>query len=214
MANNPSLCKLWTCVKALLLLSHGQASVERGFSVKKQVEIDNLSEDTFVAKRLVCDRKSLAGPLLTETTEVMQDAMRQQLLGKDCTLIEDGWSNIHNDPVSGMCLHVENEAFFLEAVDTTSNKKTAEYCKSLVQKAITSAQEKYGCHVRNIVTDNAKSMEKMRRLLKEEDEDLIVYGCSSHMLNLLGQSVTQSAIIKHIVDIQKYFRNHHVPSLF
>ena len=138
--------------------------------------------------------------------------MRQQLLGKDCTLIEDGWSNIHNDPVSAMCLHVENEAFFLEAVDTTSNKKTAEYCKSLVQKAITSAQEIDGCHVRNIVTDNAKSMEKMRRLLKEEDEDLIVYGCSSHMLNLLGQSVTQSAIIKHIVDIQKYFRNHHVPS--
>ena len=32
------------------------------------------------------------------------------------------------------------------------------------------------------------------------------------MLNLLGQSLTQSTIIKHIVDIQKYFRNHHVPS--
>jgi len=55
MANNPSLCKLWTCVKALLLLSHGQASVERGFSVNKQMEIDNLTEDTFVAKCLICD---------------------------------------------------------------------------------------------------------------------------------------------------------------
>ena len=38
MANKPSLCKLSSCVKALLLLlSHGQATVEHGFSVNKQV---------------------------------------------------------------------------------------------------------------------------------------------------------------------------------
>ena len=63
MANNPSLCKLWTCVKALLLLSHGQASVERGFLVNKQVEIYNLSEDTIVAKRLICDHVTSVGGL-------------------------------------------------------------------------------------------------------------------------------------------------------
>ena len=63
MANNPSLCKLWTCVKSLLLLSHGQASVERGFSVNKQVELDNLTKDSFVAKRLICDHVTSAGGL-------------------------------------------------------------------------------------------------------------------------------------------------------
>jgi len=63
MANNPCLCKLWTCVKALLLLSRGQASVERGFSVNKQVEIDNLTKDTFVAKRLICDHVIWVGGL-------------------------------------------------------------------------------------------------------------------------------------------------------
>ena len=42
-------------MKLLLLLSHGQASVECGFSVRKQVEIANLNEDNFVAKRLICD---------------------------------------------------------------------------------------------------------------------------------------------------------------
>jgi len=133
-------------------------------------------------------RKALASPLLTETTEVLQDEMRIKLFGKDCTLIEDGWSNIHNDPVSAMRLHVENEAFFLEAVDTTSNKKTAEYCKSLVQNAMKSAEEKYGCHVRNVVTDNAKSMAKMRTLLKEDDEDLIVNGSSSPVLTATPRS--------------------------
>lgn len=52
----------------------------------------------------------------------------------------------------------------------------------------------------------------MRRLLAEDDDDLIMYGCSSHLLNLLGQSVTPKAVVKHIVEIQKYFRNHHAPS--
>ena len=63
MANNSSMHKLWSCVKMLLLLSHGQASVERGFSVNKQVELDNLDEDTFVAKRIICDHVASVGGL-------------------------------------------------------------------------------------------------------------------------------------------------------
>jgi len=55
MTNKSSLNKLRSAVEALLLLSHDQATVERGFSVNKHDEIDNLSEDTFVAKRLICD---------------------------------------------------------------------------------------------------------------------------------------------------------------
>jgi len=46
-----------------LLLSHGQASVERGFSVNKQIESDNLAEDTFVAKRIICDHVTSVGGL-------------------------------------------------------------------------------------------------------------------------------------------------------
>jgi len=68
---------------------------------------------------------------------------------------------------------------------------------------------KYGCKVRSIVTDNEKKMGKMKRMLQEDDDQLIVYGCSSHWLNLLGQQVTPSQIMKHIVEVQKYFRNHH-----
>ena len=75
-----------------------------------------------------------------------------------------------------------------------------------------SARKKYRCHVHNIVRDNASSMKKMRRLLKAYNDDLIVYGCFSHYLNLLGQSLASQVIIKHIVDVQKYFRNHHTPS--
>lgn len=47
--------KLWAFCKKLLILSHGQATVERGFSVNKEVESDNMQEDTVVTRRLVCD---------------------------------------------------------------------------------------------------------------------------------------------------------------
>ena len=47
------LCKLypelWAFCQKLLILSHGQASVERGFSVNKEVETCNMQEDTLVA---------------------------------------------------------------------------------------------------------------------------------------------------------------------
>ena len=45
LANNPSYAKLWAVVKTVMLLSHGQATVERGFSINKQVESDSLKEE-------------------------------------------------------------------------------------------------------------------------------------------------------------------------
>jgi len=45
----------------LLVLSHGQATVERGFSVNMQVETDNMHEESVVAKRTICDYVSYVG---------------------------------------------------------------------------------------------------------------------------------------------------------
>jgi len=36
-----------------LLLSHGQASVERGFSVNKELVVENQSEQTLAARRII-----------------------------------------------------------------------------------------------------------------------------------------------------------------
>nr|XP_020460935.1 uncharacterized protein LOC109963032 isoform X2 [Monopterus albus] len=56
--------ELWTFCKKLLLLSHGQATVERGFSVNKEVEADNMQEDTVDAQRMICDYVSVCGGVL------------------------------------------------------------------------------------------------------------------------------------------------------
>ena len=55
---------LWKVVADLLILSHGQASVKRGFSVNKQLEVENLQECSFIAQRLVQDYVQSVGGVL------------------------------------------------------------------------------------------------------------------------------------------------------
>ena len=52
---------LWTVVKLVLVLSHGNASVEGGFSVNKELLIENMHEETAVAQRVVYDAILIAG---------------------------------------------------------------------------------------------------------------------------------------------------------
>jgi hypothetical protein len=53
--------KLWLVAEKVLLLSRGQASVERGFSVNKQAEVDNHIGSIFEAKCMLCDHIAALG---------------------------------------------------------------------------------------------------------------------------------------------------------
>lgn len=55
---------LWKIVRSLLLLSHGQATVERGFSVNREVEQNNLAEASHVALRQINDHVDSVGGIL------------------------------------------------------------------------------------------------------------------------------------------------------
>ena len=73
MATKQHISSIWRVVKHLLLLSHGQASVEWGFSVNRQNEVENLHEESVIAQRLICDhRDSVWG--------IQQVEMSKQLL--------------------------------------------------------------------------------------------------------------------------------------
>ena len=82
------------------------------------------------------NRKTLSGTLLDEMTCNLENEMKSQLQGKECTLVQDGWSNIHNDPVIASCLQVENKVFFLEATDCSDNQKTAEFCRDKLKDSM------------------------------------------------------------------------------
>jgi len=44
-------------------MSHGQATVERGFSVNKEVAVENLTERSFIAQRIIHDHIESVGGL-------------------------------------------------------------------------------------------------------------------------------------------------------
>ena len=48
-------------IKKVLIFSHGNASVERGFSVNKETIVDNFLNKTLVGQRLVYDSIKCAG---------------------------------------------------------------------------------------------------------------------------------------------------------
>lgn len=76
LSNDTRYSKLWKVVQKLLLLSHGQASVERGFSINKQIEADNMYEQTYISLRIVYDNVRSAGGVLNVviTKEMMSYA--------------------------------------------------------------------------------------------------------------------------------------------
>lgn len=49
--------------KKCLVLSHGNASLERGFSVNKEILVENMSEEYMVSRRIIHDAVSAAGGL-------------------------------------------------------------------------------------------------------------------------------------------------------
>ena len=63
LASDDDMRKLWDVVRIILILSHGQATVERGFSVNKVTMVDNLTEHTLIAKRVVKDHVMQVGKI-------------------------------------------------------------------------------------------------------------------------------------------------------
>lgn len=61
LSTRPEMAALWNVVRSLLVLSHGQATVERGFSVNKETTADNIKERCLVGRRAICDHVASVG---------------------------------------------------------------------------------------------------------------------------------------------------------
>jgi len=70
---------LWKVVRMVRTLTHGQASVESGFSVNKKLLIENMEEETIVAQRIVFDAVRLSDMDITKTdmSQKMMACVRQ-----------------------------------------------------------------------------------------------------------------------------------------
>ena len=210
------------------------------FAIAEDPEFKKAMEMTRpgVGGKLLSER-SLAGDLLDKEYEKIDEQMHSnlrvrvtywediilkrqrlsshiQLLnhqGKDVVLSQDGWSNIHREPIIASCVHVPGNTFLHDAVDVGDVTKDAEYCADLAKASIESAEEKYGCHVIGFVSDNENKMIRVRAILEEwRGKSFITYGCSAHYLNLVQNEATPPPIKNQLMEVQKYFRNHQRPA--
>jgi len=66
LEDNDKMHDLWTVVKMILTLFCGNAAVEGGFSINKELLIDNMTEETIVSQRVVFDVIHAAGMVVSK----------------------------------------------------------------------------------------------------------------------------------------------------
>lgn len=156
-------------------------------------------------------RKDISGKLLDEIYHEEREQCFSKLFDSFVNMSVDGWSNVHNEPVICAAITTEqSEVILFESVDTTGKPHTSEYLTEICEVLIKKLKSQYNCNVASLVTDNAYNMAKMRNDLKKSD--IITYGCSAHLLNLLSKDFEIGIIKEHVVQIVKYFRNNHAAS--
>ena len=131
LSGNHIYAKLWPVVKMLLLLSHGQASVERGFSINNTVADVNLSASNLIARRLVKDHVNAIGGLenMTITKELVTSA-RAARSRYQASLLEKQQIKKQSQKNEKRKLHVEEVNHLKE-----KKRKTEEEIKSLHKSA-------------------------------------------------------------------------------
>lgn len=165
-------------------------------------------------------REDIGGPLLDFVYEQEKMKCKNLLEGQTVSLSIDGWSNIRNEPIVCACVTTKDgHTVLTDTIDTSGNRHTAEYLKDVTSKCIKEVESTYECKVGSVVSDNAANMSKMRQQLQNQDNEnddntdvvpnIITYGCSAHILNLLAKDFDIPEASSHVIQIIKYFRNNH-----
>ena len=121
------------------------------------------------------------------------------------TLVQDGWSNIHNEPVIATCLLVDDKYYLLDSVLTGTISKTSDNYRA-VSKFHESGQREIWLHCHEHGVRKCQKYRAKQHSLKAEDDTLIVYAwlwCTLAKLVTLSWSMS--------LKYTSTFRNHQKP---
>lgn len=160
------------------------------------------------------NRQQIGNDLLEKVYETALFDLKRNLKNKVVCMSQDGWSNIRNESI--VCTSVtdiiDKHVYLIDTVDTMESSHTADYLLSILCQSIKRC-EQFGCKVGSVVTDNAANMVKMRSELAKVENlgmpDIITYGCSAHILNLLAHDMDIPKITEHTKKVIKYFKYTH-----
>lgn len=83
MEGTSSFKNLAEVLKIIITLSHGQASVERGFSVNKSLLVENLAPKSLIAQRIVYDHMKVSNVSAEDVEFSQLFVVVPNMLGKD-----------------------------------------------------------------------------------------------------------------------------------
>ena len=112
------------------------------------------------------NQRNLSGKFLENKFEEIESREFDLLAGKRVVISQDGWSNLHNQPIIATALHFPGTSLFLDAVDVGAEVKSAEYCFDLIKNSIEKVEQKHGCTVVGFVSDNEAKMVKVSLKVK------------------------------------------------
>lgn len=165
--------ELWEFCKKLLLLSLGQATVERGFSINKEVETCNMHEETMVSQRLICDYVTVCGGVLKVpiTKELLSSAASAR--SRYMMYLDEEKQKKMND------IATQNQRAAAERIEELKKKKKclSEVAKVLLDDAdqlATQAEGKAGSLMAQLITKSntlrKRHKEKLAELADVEEE--------------------------------------------
>jgi len=88
--------------------------------------------------------------LLDSVHSKIIDHMKTDLDGRAVTVMQDGWSDIHNTAVIAGSVHTHftgEKSYFISAIDTGTNKKTADYYPTLARDTMKIAAVSFGFNI-------------------------------------------------------------------
>ena len=168
IGEKPEYSKLWEIFKMLLILSHGQSCVERGFSDNKDILSNNMQGQTVISYRMAYDGiKNQDGPIEDSVTKELLVSCRHAHARYQSCLIQKKKTEDASDKEKGK-KEVQEEL--------QSSRKKKERLEKMVQELTkeadelaTEAETKHKMDL--LVKSNAmrsKSREKRKKIENEE----------------------------------------------
>ena len=155
--------------------------------------------------------RNAIGNIILETVYSEElESCKKVLLGQTVSVDFDGWSNIPHEPIICISLITENSGCYLvKTIDTSGSSHTIDYLGKLALETILEVEHEFNVKICSFVTDNAANMNGLRKKLLEHNENLIAYGCSAHIANLLAHDLDIPHVKNPIIEIVKHIRNNH-----
>ena len=125
------------------------------------------------------------------------------------TVVIDGWSTLHLNPILNVILVNEHGAYFYCHIDCTGKTKDAEFIGTQINATIARIGRE---NIVALVTDNEASMTTAWDIVRKEHPHVWCLSCTAHCLHLLFKDIFELEWFKEshepIHDAVKWIREH------